>query len=179
MPGFVDAPGFADAVRSVLSDLLNLPPQFMDYTVQYAALNPLPIPVSQLTGYSSQVPQSATPIETTETTTSDSYVDLSTAGPQLTNLPDGHYTVVYGACASTDTASVGAIMSIDVNGVGAADADSTETQSLAFTSIMRAVPKLVDGGNNSTITCKYRTGTSGKTASFGLRWMYAVKYANL
>lgn len=44
-------PAFANAVYQVLSDTLNLPQQFVDYMVQYQALNGLPIPVSQITGF--------------------------------------------------------------------------------------------------------------------------------
>lgn len=49
---FLDSPGFADDVRSVLGDLLSLPQEFLNYIVQYGALNPLPIPLSQITGFS-------------------------------------------------------------------------------------------------------------------------------
>ena len=51
----VDSPEFAEAVRQVLTDFLGLPQSFLDYTVQYAALNPLPIPISQITGWSNVV----------------------------------------------------------------------------------------------------------------------------
>lgn len=55
MGGFADQPGFADDVRSVLGDLLGLPQELLDYINQYIALNPLPIPLSQVTGYQNYV----------------------------------------------------------------------------------------------------------------------------
>lgn len=51
MTDWLADPSFADAIRTVLDDTINLPPEFMNYTVQYAAINPLPIPLSQITGF--------------------------------------------------------------------------------------------------------------------------------
>lgn len=41
---------FAERVHAVLRDFLGLPPEFLDYINQYLAVNPLPIPYSQIVG---------------------------------------------------------------------------------------------------------------------------------
>lgn len=49
--GYLDDPGFAAAVHAVLADSLALPDDFKNFVVQWQALNGLPVPISQITGF--------------------------------------------------------------------------------------------------------------------------------
>lgn len=168
---FLEQPGFADDVRSVLTDLLGLPPAFMDYTVQYNALNGLPIPVSQLTGFSQFTVNSAT-VVTLESTTSLTYTDLATPGPTLSGLAAGHYVILVGAVAR-DAGGNGAFIAPSTG----ADAEGGETQSTGFSSII-GVSVHSFSSSSSSVSAKYRTN-GGTSCSFLNRWILALKYANL
>src|SRR3990172_3710227 len=56
---------------------------------------PSQIPVSQLQGWSQNAPKSATTIDANQSTTSTTYTNLTTIGPELTGLSDGQYLVFF------------------------------------------------------------------------------------
>jgi len=175
-----DSPEFAAAVRTVLGgDLMLLPETFMDYTVQYAAMNPLSIPVSQLTGFSQFTVLVGNYVNNQESTSSSTYTDLTTVGPTLSAVPDGHYIIAFGCEAFISTAGYGARMSIQVNSTAAGNADECVTAATTLGSIMRITTKTLQNSNNSTLTCKYLADATSHTGTFGKRWMIALKYGNL
>ena len=138
---------------------------------------PSQIPFSQLQGASQFVVKFATPIFTQESTTSVTYTDLATTGPQLTGLSDGRYLVMFGCQVANIGAGEAASMSIDTNGNGAVDADSCVIEPATHATIMRAVSKDLNTGGNNTFTCKYRVNAG--TGDFLRRWLVVQRYANL
>ena len=179
------SPSFADEVRQVLTDTLNLPQPFVDYMVQYQALNGLSIPVSQLTGFAAFTTNSAAEVGagSFESTASGTYTDLPSVGPTLTNLTNGYYVVIV-SCGLTVVSNgfaggARALMSPSVNSGTPADTDAAynEGQSIVK-SVGFSTQKLSNGTN--TLTAKYRVSTgSGWTAQFTDRRMFALKYANI
>lgn len=143
------------------------------------------VPVSQIPGFSQFGARLATVLSTAgETTTSNTYVDLATAGPEITELSNGKYMLVYGAQAHNTTATGGGIISVSVNGGAASDdnlaatyPDASAAWPTGSSSIVRAtLADLVDG--NNTVTMKYRRGNATGTAGFANRWLVAIRYAN-
>lgn len=138
--------------------------------------NPPSIPITQVIGYSQQTAQAAPYIAVTETTTGTSFGDLATVGPQLTALPDGVYLVFYGcaaACATGDEADMG----VQSNSDAIDGQSSIVTLTTTFTSISGAVQKTLNAGGNNTLTAKYLS-LKGGTASFGRRYLIALKISN-
>jgi len=155
-----------------------LPNAFKQYIVEYLALNQPLVPVGQLVGFSQFTAQVAAAVDTQEQTNSTTYVNLTTTGPTLTGLPDGQYLVLFGAAAEIDTATVNsARMSLEVNGVAAADTDMALSGSQFLVSVSRVVTKTFAAGSN-TITAKYRSTNAGTNAIFANRWMILLRYAN-
>lgn len=152
--------------------------QFKEYMVQYLALNQPPIPISQILGFSQFVIQPADTVATLETTASTTYVDLATAGPTLTGLPDGRYLILFGAGMQTSVAGVPSIMNVQVNNVTPpANDEAFNFNTLAVSVTGWSVQTLSNGGNN-TVTAKYRAGGAA-TATYFLRRLAALRYDNI
>lgn len=145
----------------------------------YFEQNPPALPITSILGFQQFTAQAADPVSTEETTTSTTYDDLATDGPELTDLPDGKYIVLYGAAAKVDTAGGEvASMSIDVNGTGASDDNRCRTSSSFLTSIFTFAVVTLDAGGSNTITAKYKSSVGTTTASFADRKLVAIRYAN-
>lgn len=176
MGTFINAPGFADDVRTVLQDLLNLPPDFMNYTVQYAAVNPLSIPISQVTGFM-QFTANISQVGSEEGTTSQTFTDLATVGPELEALADGQYAILFGASMQAPT-SQDFLMGLSING-DAVDADHVcETEVMSNLSLAHGLLTTLDSGSNSIVT-KYRITGGSSPGDARYRWLLALKYADL
>lgn len=138
----------------------------------------LHIPVTNLLGYSQNIPQVAPAVLTSQTTASDTFTDLATVGPTLTGLSDGKYFLMYSAIAANNTAGDGAAISIQIN----ATAASTDDEALAqtgtlLTTLVGWTQKTLSNGGNNTVTVKYARVTGG-TASFQTRRLVAIRLAN-
>lgn len=110
-------------------------------------------------------------VATEESTTSTSYAALATAGPAVALPLAGDYFVSHGYTGRTD-AVVGAHMSYDIGGVGAADADSI-VQDTAGTNVSVSRLKRKTGLTAVTLTCKYRIA-GASTGRWGKRWIAAT-----
>ncbi len=179
---FQSDPGFREAVVEILTDPLGLPQTFMDYTVQYAAMNPLPIPITQVTGFTQFTVQPVAAVNTQENTLSATYTDLATVGPVLTGIPDGKYLILFGCNIIAFTTNFGSYASVKVNATEAIDADSIYTSFNAFAGLTgigasRAITKSLANGGSNTLTMRYRVDNGG-TGGWGRRWILALKYAN-
>lgn len=134
----------------------------------------LAITISQIVGFQQFAAQVATSILTSETTTSTSYTDLATPGPQLTTLPDGRYVLLFGAFASNSGTGV-SVFSPTINNAAAVDADQggmSGTQGLYST---RATTATLASGTN-TVKLQYKVNSG--TGTFLNRWLIALRYAN-
>lgn len=138
--------------------------------------NPPAIPVTQILGFSQFTAASAPYIGTTETTTSLSFSDLATVGPTISGLSDGQYIIMFGAAASAASGDE-ADMGIQINGANVDPTQTVVTLSTSFTPAAMAVVTRLSGGGNNTIVAKYLS-LKGGTASFGRRWMIALRFSN-
>lgn len=161
-----------------------IPADFMAYIVDFIQTSRLQIPIGQVFGYTQQTPQVAARVNTQEDTTSTSYIDLDTKGPQLTGLPDGSYLFLFGALGGVNANGVSAYMSINVNGANPSDGDAAVwTGSLnsigseVLSTSVSLVTKDLKNNGSSTVTCQYRTESVSFVASN--RWLVAIKYANI
>lgn len=161
----------------LLTDLFQIDPMVLGDLGAYFAVNLSQIipNIDQIPGYSAQTPYQATPVNAEETTTSTSYVDLTTIGPKLSTLPDGKYQISWGSAAKTSNSGIRAKMSVSLN--GAAVDNTLQAYTLSTTSVgvsytTTATLQGQTGGN--TITCKYAMGASGATGTWGGRWLFAL-----
>lgn len=111
-----------------------------------------------------------------------SYGNLATVGPQLTDLPDGIYFLLYGAImeavASGSPTPSPHRLSVQVNGTAASDTDSTWHRNGTETpTVMGALKTLANGGNN-TITLKYRC-IDASNGTWQQRFLIALRVGSL
>ena len=162
----------------LIKDIYGVSADFLGQLRTWFEQNPPSIPVTQIIGFNQFTVQSATSVITNDSTTSQTYVNLTNTGPTLTNLPDGQYVFVFGCIASNSTSGDGAVVSLSINGSTPDDNDGSQTQATVLTSVMRAVPKTLSGGGNNTVTMQYRVGVAGHTGHFAYRWLFGLRYAN-
>lgn len=107
-------------------------------------------------------------VQTSQTTASTSYTDLTTVGPAVTVTTGANAIVIVNFIGSNGTSADGAIMSAAVSGATTLSAsDSNAAQVNGSTNISAACISMITGltpGSN-TFTAKYRAGTGG-TATF-------------
>ncbi len=152
---------------------------FSSWLKDKLVIDGLEVPISQVTGFSGFTFQTAE-VGDSEATTSTSYTDLTTPGPQLTGLPDGSYAIFYG-CTVSAAAGELAFSSISINGAAASANDeilATLHAASYFFTPTRLVTKTLTGGGGNSIRMKYRTN-GGVSVTFQRRWLSVVKYANL
>ena len=162
-------------IRRYLSRPESFPQEFWGAVLQKVLLDLDKIPGSQIVGLAQFLPRVADIIAPSsgESTTSTSFVDLTTVGPSLNDLSDGTYMLLFGAQCQATAPSV-AVMSVSLNGAAATDADSLVTDA-TNTSTTRLVIADLRNNNNNAIVAKYRS-SGGATCSFLRRWLVAIKY---
>lgn len=149
-----------------------LPKEHKSYMVDYLALNQPPIHVSQLLGFS-QYNANYAQVVTQENTTSATYTNLATTGPELTGIGDGQYLVGFGANAF-QTGLQFAYASVSANGAAPSDDDKIQFTQTFSASASRFLLVTLTAGSNS-LRVQYRTDNSG---TFSDRWLVAVRVAN-
>jgi hypothetical protein len=147
---------------------------FLGYMVDYLALNQPLVPIGQVVGFSQHTAQAATYIATGEATTSATFTNLATVGPQLTDLPDGQYVVFFGASAVTGADS--GRMSIKFGTAEATDTDAIVWVASGLTIPGARAAAVTLSENANTITARYRS--NGASVSFSNRWLIAIRHAN-
>ena len=174
-------PDIQRQIMEVLSDPMNLPSTFWDYMVKRWLRDAPVFPISQVFGLTQFTVIPGTFISAQQTTTSSAFGDLATVGPTITGAPDGKYVVFHGCEAVTSTTGgFPARMSVDVNSGGASQNDECFTAGVEFVSIMRVTTQTLSNSNSNTITARYSVDGGGtRTATFGKRWLFALKYQNL
>ena len=159
-------------LHRILSSPESFPIKFKSWISEYVAVNMQPIPVSLLSG--SQVSLAQNQVLTSESTSSTSYVDLSTTGPKISNLADGEYLLIFG-CHYDSTGGGPGYMAPSVNGDAAHDDFSAYVNPVSAqrSPLVRAVQKKFAGNNNNMVTMKYRVGSG--TNTFSSRWIVLMK----
>lgn len=176
-----DWPSFKPGSNYVITDLFQIHPAVLGDLGQYFATNLSQIipNIDQVPGYSAQTPYQATPANAEETTSSTTYTDLTTVGPQLTGLPDGKYQVSWGAAAKSSTQNIRAKMSVSINGGVPDNTTQAYTLSTVSVGVSYTTTMTIQGqtGGNS-IKCQYAMGATGATGTWGGRWLFALKISN-
>lgn len=165
-----------------------IPSDFLAYVVDYIQTQRLNIPIGQVIGYSGTIPQ-LSDVQTAETTSSTSYTDLATVGPELDGLNDGIYLVYVGAyiafgAGQTDAAG---LVSPSINGAVPSDVNAailgggvTPSGTVQFSSSVGqwSLASIKTGAPNS-IKAQYRAGLNTTTVQFQYRRLIVLKLGNL
>ena len=168
------SPPNSDQVPVVKSLLKDFSAEALGELRTWLEQNPPAITIQSIVGYSQTTPQSATDVVPNETTTSLTFTDLATAGPTLTNLPDGNYLFIWGA-AMTQSSSAG-YMGLKINSTEATDNESAVNGAASIIPGARALVKRLSNGGNNTVTCRYRV--DGGTGGWQRRWLHAIRVSN-
>ena len=158
-----------------------LSPKFRSWLIDFIAVNIPQIPISQIVGFNQveQVEVTTATVATDQSTTSGSYTDLTTVGPQLTGLRAGRYIVQHGCLLVNDGGTSGwkAFQSVSVNGAAAVDGDAVQhnvgSNGDQTCSVATTLVKDLTGTTN-TIVCKYRIGIAGNCRAAN-RWLVAQR----
>jgi hypothetical protein len=176
------------AMRRMLMFPEEFPPEFKNWLLEYVGVNG-EIQQSQVRGLVTSLSPAFQVVTTSETTTSQTYVDLATVGPRITGLGDGVYLVLFG-CQMVVTSNIfGGCMAVATDDVAASDATGFAIQegvgegpNVEFFDVpgMRALLLTLTHGGNNTLTAKYRftAPTSGTNPSFANRWLAAIRVGN-
>lgn len=172
----VTPPGADAKIRDIYKDITF---EALEQLRQWLTVNPIPVPISQVQGFSRFTAQPAS-IATGETTTSTTYADLATVGPTLSGLPAGTYLVLVGALLYNNTAGVASSASVSLNGGAASDADAailvtSGSNVPAVTAVGFSVKTLTLA--NNTLRVKYRVN-GASTGTFYYRNLVALRIGN-
>jgi len=175
--GDMPAPVFGPA-RTIVSSIYEIDPTVLEQIAQWLEQRGIRTPISQVVGFQQFVAQTAN-VETQETTTSGSFVDLTTVGPQLT-LGAGQYVFFWGFATTT---SLYPQATIKVNNALlptlrlAAPPDTTTGSAAYVTAMMSQTATLPNPSN--TVKMVYRGAAGGSTQYFMNRWLTGLRYANI
>ena len=148
---------------SLLAEPLHFPDEFKRWMLDYFAVNPPQIPYSHIFGSRINLAREGNYVAAQESCASSAtYVDLATVGPQLTNVADGKYLVMYGASSRGRT-------SISVNGAVPSDDDSVfGKEAVPSTGRMKIVT--VKNNNQNSFKLQYK-----ELRNFSRRWLTIVR----
>lgn len=165
-----------DLLRRLFGNPLRFPKEYKTWLADYLALNIPDIPVSQLIGFTGFTVQVATRVNTSETTTSATFTDLATTGPQLTGLPDGQYMFA-AATSILSSTNQDTFAGVKINSTDPADADCAALIGASGALLtVTFVSATLDAGGNNTAKVVYRT--AGGTATFARRQLIGLRFAN-
>lgn len=167
------SPEDKELLQRLLFRPMLLPPDFKSWLYKFASTDAAPH-FQELLGTRSRRWRVATPVLPLEFTSSTTYTDLATVGPQLTGLENGTYMVVFGfytqggssgsrygrAEYNDQTTLPGPSPEVDI---------ITEGQAVMFHLVE------LKHQNNNKIKVRYRVPTSN--AGFSTRWLHAVQVA--
>jgi hypothetical protein len=153
----------------LLSAPIFFPDAFKTWLTDFVATNIPQIPYSHFLGAQANLARSADAVSASQSTTSSTYTDLTTAGPSLALLGDGTYLVFFGSSLDGQ----GAYCAVSVNGATPSDDDALHEAEIGVSG-GRAVFVTLKNSGNSTLTMKYRK-EGGANATFANRWMSVLR----
>lgn len=164
--------------QRLFGSIETFPEKFKGWIPQQDAVFGLEVPRSRISGLAPFDVFTPAEIAASESTTSTSYVDLTTPGPSLSNLRNGKYIIAFGAQITPTGASDLGCVSLSINGVAASDSDRIVFggAAAAHGSNARLIAKTLTSGDDNSVALKYRT-TAG-TNTFANRWLIAIRYGN-
>lgn len=115
-----------------------------------------------------------------ESTTSSTFVDLATVGPQIAGLSDGRYVFLFSAIAQSLSAGNAAFVGLSINGAVPGPVAIAEI-GVAFQNLTVATstePITLSNGNNNSVKMQYRGNNTGLTTSYQVRSLLAFKVSN-
>lgn len=158
-----------ETLRKVLSAPIFFPEPFKDWLTDFIGTNIPLIPFSHFFGAKSNLARSGNSVSASETTTSATYADLTTLGPEITGLANGTYAVFFG----TNMAGQGAYAAVSVNAAVPSDDDAVHESEIDVTA-GRGLFVTLTSNNVNKLTMKYRK-EGGASATFKDRWMSALR----
>jgi len=178
MPLSPDFPGETerDKYEKYLSKPLQFPQELKTWLTDWLAVNVPFIPVSQVMGYKSTLAKSAVVTAQEDESTEHSWEDFtSTFGPEITELSDGVYFVIWGYFAR----EIGTQSTIKV-GVSINGADPTKEITSAHLDqgyfSWKAESFDVRGGNdNNSVRLMYFLDNVSATSRFENRWIVVMR----
>jgi hypothetical protein len=164
-----------EEIRQYLQDPLGFPEEYKGWLPEWITQAGIDVPISQIVGFSGFTAQAATPVATQESSSSTTYTDLATVGPQITGLPDGQYLLLFGLTMANGAST--SYAGVKINSTDPADADAIQITTTSAYGMAKAVVGTLDGGGNNTVKLVYRSSTA-VSAQFALRWLVALKVSN-
>lgn len=171
-----------DYERELRDRILANPSDWPDSTkvwmADYVSQNSL-LPISQVQGFTQFVAQQDV-VTANESTSSSTYVDLATVGPQITGLSKGKYIILYG-CAIAGASDTDGLASVSINGAAPDDNDGIHGGSPAgdILSISAARVLVKDlAENENTLKMQFRVEL-GSSVTFWQRWLVTLRIASL
>lgn len=166
-----------DAVKRLLAHPIMFPEEFKSWLPDFLATNIPKLPISQVFGFKVDKIQVATEITAAESTTSTSYVDLTTVGPELTQLANGYYIVLFGGRVSAyggapTLGDLGGVMSPSLSGSTPLDADCAAA---VFNPMFRMTLVRLTSNDNNSIRIKYKKSGTQTSITFERRYMAAMR----
>lgn len=172
-----------ELIGKVFSSPLDIPPVWKTWLKAWLESDPPRFLATQMQGYAPLTAHSAA-VPDSESTTSTSYTNLGTTGPEVTDLEAGQYLILFGVTTTVyNVSDKNSYVSPSLNGAGASDSDCAQfeqessTASGSGTSIMRAIITTLPNSSNSVLL-KYKVD-SGGTAHFKNRWLITLRTGNV
>ena len=171
---------FGEIENKVVTKLSQISDSVIGELALYLAQVGMRIPITQVDGFSGFAAKVAT-VTTDQTTSSTTYVDLTTVGPTVSGLAKGRYVLLYGAQGFSDTGAE-TLYNPGLNGSNpASDATAARfggTGTDDGGSNQGVFASLVDfSTDNNSITMKYKMFAAG-TGHWHFRWLLVLKYAD-
>lgn len=151
------------AASSLMSHPLHFPDEFKDWMADMIAVNIPMIPFGHVFGSRINIARSGDYIVTSEAcSTTATYSDLATVGPQIVNLSNGKYMIFYG-CLTRGK------MAPSINGAAPSDDDCIDANE-TIAPMSRAIVRSLTNNNVNTIKMQYK-----ETQNFSHRWLVVVR----
>lgn len=149
------------------------------WIADYVSQNGL-LPIGQVQGFTQFVAQQAV-VTANQSTSSTTYVDLATVGPEIDGLAKGKYVILYG-CAIAGAGDTDGIASLSINGAAPDDNDGVHAGSpsgdILSISVARVLVKDLTE-NENTLRMKFRKELGPSSVTFWQRWIVTLRIASL
>lgn len=159
----------------VVKTIWDVSTDFLGELRTWQEANPPAVPISQIIGFD-QYTAKGDQVTAEESTASNTFTDLTTVGPQINNIPNGSYVVIFGASLQ----AVGGnelIMGVSVNGASPDASHVCESATTTNLSLAHGFLVTLSNGSNSFVA-KYRMSAGASAGAARNRWLIALRYSN-
>lgn len=175
-----------EEIQKFLADP-RLPDAFETYVKDWIGSRLGVAPFEQLIGIPNVIFHLADTVTTEESTTSASFVNLTTTGPTLTGLADGRWLFFWG-CQMRESGGAEVIPQMGLEpswalisnshvaeGIIGANNREGAAYARAYDGIDGPAAKDSSGLGNNSVTAKYRRQSGTGTPNFSVRWLAAIR----